>query len=450
MSLIEQGEVFARAVLRALSRRPEARWYDVVCTHHHEIEIDIEEGVIKKAEDIEAIRTGVRVIGPRGNVGFVSTTKSDLNWVDRVCDLSCSLMGRATPDPDFRDLAHPAPSDGLAVPFDDTTARSQLDDLVPLLNRILALKQVDHYKALSAGIDVAASASITFNSNGIELQQRGTSCSVGASLTLEADEIGSGYYGQTCCRLEDLDPEFVATRAHETAHRQLVKRALPTKQYPVVLSPGAVASLIVGSIVGGINAEEVQNDRSFLGSHVGTLIGGSALTIWNDPTVAWRPGTTPYDGEGVPTHKTALVDRGVLTTLTHNTYTAAKAGTVSNGFGVRSSGSQVTGISPQNIVMAPGETPVAEIIGSIEEGIYFDSTGDRPNMVTGDFSGLIMTGNYISGGEMVSGLREALVGIHLLDLYDRIEDVSRETEWRGRTCVPTIKISHATVSGSQE
>ena len=51
--------------------------------------------------------------------------------------------------------------------------------------------------------------------------------------------------------------------------------------------------------------------------------------------------------------------------------------------------------------MQPGNTSKDEMIKDIKEGIILDSTGDSPNMVTGNYSGLIMHGNLIKNGEIL-------------------------------------------------
>ena len=66
-----------------------------------------------------------------------------------------------------------------------------------------------------------------------------------------------------------------------------------------------------------------------------------------------------------------------------------------------------------------------ELFEDIKLGIILDATADSPNLATGDFSGLIMNGNIIRNGEIQESLNETMVGINLLDLFNRIEKVSK-------------------------
>jgi PmbA protein len=135
--------------------------------------------------------------------------------------------------------------------------------------------------------------------------------------------------------------------------------------------------------------------------------------------------------------------------LLHNSYTANKEGIASTGNASRHSYASIPGIGISNFILNPGSINKEEIIQSVDKGILFDYTGDKPNISTGDFSGLILHGNLIENGKLKSALNETMIGINLLDLYSKIEMISKEYQIYGPFKAPYVKIKEAQIIGSK-
>jgi len=159
--------------------------------------------------------------------------------------------------------------------------------------------------------------------------------------------------------------------------------------------------------------------------------------------------SSSYDAEGTPTKPIEIVSNGVLKAFMHNVYTANLFKTESTGHASRGFASPSVGIGPSNLIVEQGNTKLDELISDINEGIYFQYSHDSPNIVTGDFSGLIMTGNLIKKGEITQGLQEALLGVNLLELFEKVEAISVETERDGSSYLPYMKLSDVTISGAK-
>ena len=97
-------------------------------------------------------------------------------------------------------------------------------------------------------------------------------------------------------------------------------------------------------------------------------------------------GTRPFDGEGLPTRRTVLVENGILKNYVLNTYTARKLGMASTGNASRSLASN-PGIGAGNFYLEPGTLTPEQIIGDVKSGLYVTETmGFGVNLVTGDYS----------------------------------------------------------------
>ena len=79
--------------------------------------------------------------------------------------------------------------------------------------------------------------------------------------------------------------------------------------------------------------------RVFCRGSLGEVVAGENITVVDDGTMVFDEGgmriggfgTSPFDGEGLPTRRTVLVERGVLKNYVMNTYTARKLGMKSTG-----------------------------------------------------------------------------------------------------------------------
>src|SRR5258705_12213361 len=120
------------------------------------------------------------------------------------------------------------------------------------------------------------------------------------------------------------DPaEKVGKEAARGTLRRLGARKAKTAHVPVVLDPMVAASMLE-HIFEGINGDSVYRGASFLAGKLGQKIAGQNVTIIDDGTIPGGFGSSPFDGEGVPTRRTVVIENGVLSSYLLNTYTAKK------------------------------------------------------------------------------------------------------------------------------
>jgi len=101
---------------------------------------------------------------------------------------------------------------------------------------------------------------------------------------------------------------------------------------------------------------------------MGQRIMDARISIWDDGLdPAGLP--LPFDFEGVPKQRVDLIAEGVARGVVYDSATAAKEeGKVSTGHALPAPNTQ--GPVPQNLFLAPGDTPVEEMVRSTERGVY--------------------------------------------------------------------------------
>src|SRR6185437_6164373 len=152
------------------------------------------------------------------------------------------------------------------------------------------------------------------------------------------------------------DPVAIGHEAARRTLRRLGARRVPTQKAPVVFSP-EIARSIIGNIFDAANGDAIYRHATFFADMLGKQVAGENITVVDDGTMMLDGiagfGTSPFDGEGLPTRRTVLVERGILRNYVLNTYTAKKLGMKSTGNASRGLAGN-PGIGAGNFYLEPG------------------------------------------------------------------------------------------------
>jgi PmbA protein len=296
--------------------------------------------------------------------------------------------------------------------------------------------------------DAATGHKVLANSHGFVGEYRRSYCSV-AAVPIAQTESGAMqrdfWYSvaNTLAKLES--PEQVGKVAAERTLRRLGARKAKTAHVAIVFDP-MVARSIIEHIFEGVNGDSVYRGASFLAGKLGEKIAGDNVSVIDDGTLQGGFGTSPFDGEGVPTRRTVVIENGVLKSYLLNTYTAKKLGLQTTGNASRGLAG-TPGIGPGNYFLKPGKKTPQELIAEIKEGLYVtEFLGHGANLVTGDYS-RGASGLWISGGELSYPVEEITVAGNLKEMFFNISEIANDLEFRGSVAAPTIRIDGLTVGG---
>jgi PmbA protein len=296
--------------------------------------------------------------------------------------------------------------------------------------------------------DAATGHKVLANSNGFLGEYQRSYCSV-AAVPIAQTESGAmqrDYWFSVARSLSRLEsPEHVGRVAAQRTLRRLGARKAKTAQVPIVLDP-MVAASILEHIFEGVNGDSVYRGASFLAGKLGEKIAADRVNVIDDGTMVGGFGTSPFDGEGIPTRRTVVIENGVLKSYLLNTYTAKKLGLQSTANASRGLAG-TPGIGPGNYFLEPGTKTPQQIISEIKEGLYItEFLGHGANLVTGDYS-RGASGLWISGGELSYPVEEITVAGNLKEIFFNISEIANDLEFRGSVACPTIRIDGLTVGG---
>lgn len=284
------------------------------------------------------------------------------------------------------------------------------------------------------------------NQAGAEISFQRSPLSLAAEvIQIQGDDVLILYDEFKVTVWDDAYPAF----AHRLADKLRMASALTTLRsgtMPVLFSPAG--SLVLGlPLLEGLNGKNVLTGVSPMGAKVGQALFDARLTVLDDGTLDGRAGSAPYDDEGVPHRRNALIERGVVSGFLYDLKTAAQAGAESTGNGSRGLFSAPVP-TPTNLLLAGGDMPLAEILAGVDEGLLVEDVLGlgQGNITSGAFSNPLSLGFKIEKGEIVGRVKNVAIAGNVYELLKDLAAVSRETQWvYGNLCLPYILLPEMNV-----
>ena len=401
--------------------------------------------------------SGSRALGLRVFVGkrAASTYTSDFteDGIDKLVSGALSLVRITSEDP-YAGLPDPSElgslSGDLKLYFDDVYSLPP-EERIEYARRTerAALETDPRFKNSDGGsFDAATGRKVLANSLGFLGDYRGSSCSISTAPIVQ-DEQGNmqrDYWFSAAHSLAKLDtPEAVGREAARRTLQRLGARKIASTRVPVVLDP-MVARTILDNIADAVNGDAIYRHSSFLTGKLGEKVAGENITIIDDGTMPGGFGTSPFDGEGVPSQRTVVIENGILKSYLLNTYTAKKLGLKTTGSAARGLTGN-PGIGSGNFFLHKGTRTPQQIIADVKQGLYItDFLGFGVNLVTGDFS-RGASGVWIENGELTYPVEEITVAGNFKEMLNNISEIGNDLEFRGSTASPTLRIDGMTIAG---
>lgn len=249
-----------------------------------------------------------------------------------------------------------------------------------------------------------------------------------------------------------LDPAAIGREGAERATAMIGAGKPESRSCPVLLDPTVAASFI--ALIGrGLGADAVQRGRSPFAGRLGGEVAAEALVVHDDGLDPAGSASSPFDGEGVPRRRTALIEGGMLRAYLYDTYTARRGGSASTGNAGRAGYRSQPSVSVSNLLVAPGPLGFEELLREAGEGVLItDVAGlhSGVNPVTGVFS-VGASGRAIRGGEAAEPLREFTIASDLVSMLKAVRAAGATPRWvpfGGSVSTPPLLIGEMTVAGS--
>ncbi len=444
---------------------------EAVAIESDEFSVNVRLGQVEQLTESGSRALGLRVFfETTEGARTASTSTSDLtpDGITRIIQSAVELARITGADPfaglPERDAFGSNDVDSLALYFND------VDDL-PAAERIDIARRCEAaalahdtriQNSKGASFDASSSHRVMVNSRGFSGEYRRSYCGFSASpIAQDATGGMQGDYWYSSARSAKLleSPEAIGVEAAQRALRRLGARRVPTQQCPVVFGPETARSLM-GNLIAAADGDSIYRNSSMFSGKLGEQVAGENITMVDDGTMVFDHtltdgsslrtggfGTSPFDGDGLATRRTVVIERGILKNLMLNTYTGRKLSMPSTGKASRGLAG-APGIGGGNYFLEPGMLTPEQIIADVPNGLYVLSTmGFGVNLVTGDYS-QGASGLWIENGELAYAVEEITIAGNLKDIFRNVAAIGNDLEFRSSGAVPTVRIEGMTIAGS--
>lgn len=426
---------------------------DVVLVEGGSFDLSVRLEKLEQLSSAREKRLGLRLFfGKRSAV--CSTADFSKESLDGLVDETCRLA-RATAEDPFSGLPGEKPT---ALPdleplglFDPAVGALSPDEKIEMaLSAERAALREDPRIVNSEGGNLSQSDRrvVYANTEGFSGGYAVSSISLSVSpLARENGAMQRDYWYSARRRLSELEsPESIGRTAARRTVRRLGARKVGTCRGSVIFDPETAAEML-GTFCGAVSGYAIYKGASYLADRLGTQVASDRVTIIDD---GLRPGglaSRPFDGEGLPTRRTVVVNRGRLESYLLDSYSGRKLGLASTGNASRSIGDG-PGVSPTNLWLEPGESTPEEMIRSVRRGLYvIEMIGFGVNMVTGDFS-RGATGIWIENGELTHPVQEVTIAGNLNEIFSNIQAIGNDLSFRSSISAPSVLVSEMTIAGN--
>ncbi len=264
-----------------------------------------------------------------------------------------------------------------------------------------------------------------------------------------------------------LDEDRALGYAREAVRLALVNldaAPAPAGTMTVVLGPGWPGILLHEAIGHGLEGDFNRKGTSAFTGRIGERVASPLCTVVDDGTLAQRRGSLTIDDEGTPTQCTTLIERGILKGYLQDKLIARLMNTAPTGNGRRESYAHLPLPRMTNTYMMAGEHDPAEIIASVERGLYaVNFGGGQVDITSGKFVFSASEAYLIENGRVTRPVKGATLIGNGPDVLTQVSMVGNDLQLDAGvgTCgkdgqsvpvgvgQPTLKIEALTVGGTQ-
>jgi PmbA protein len=440
----------SQALLRA-AKSAGADAADVLVVRGTSVGIGVRDGRLEEAERAEGIDLGLRVLmGQRQ--ACVSASDSAPDTMAAMAERAVAMAREAPEDPtiglaDPGQLSDRRDARGLDLADDgeepDPAALQQAALACEAAARdIPGISQIDQCSAGYSRREMVMAATNGF-SGGYTRTGHSLSC---VAITGTGTGMERDYFGDMRLHRADLlPPEEIGRTAAERALARAGARQPRTGRFPVLYDERVAASLI-GHLLSAINGTAIARGASWLRDGLDTPVLPDGIDLVEDPHRPRISGSRPFDAEGLPTARRALVEGGTLTGWVLDLATGRKLDLPSTANATRSAASPPSPATG-NVTLSQGQSSREALMAEMGTGLLVTSLiGATINPTTGDYS-RGASGLWVENGQPAYAVNECTIAGNLRDMLRAIVPANDARPHLSRV-VPSLLVEGMTLAGA--
>lgn len=404
-------------------------------THSKKYELNLDKGEISLLRTTIDNSFQVTVIN-NNKKGSITINKTDETSIEEALKTVVEICENSEADEAY-DIAPLVENKEFACGDEEP----DLDKMYDLLDQYV--KDVNEKYPTIKLMDTAISFIITKkqikNTNGVDLKETKGIYDFTSLFAAKEKELSSSfnYSGFNVNKLEkDLLSYGSFKRVLDETTKQIHTQGIKGKfTGDILLTPDCLATIIYFYVHTYLSDMPLISGTSRLKDKLNEIVASPLFTLHANPRseeIQVRNHITP---DGFEAKNMTIIENGVLKSYVLSQYGANKTGLerANNSGGC--------------YIVEAGNTPLNEIIQSIDKGVYVNRiSGGMPND-NGDLSVVVKNSFYIENGAIKYPINETMITFNLLDALKNITDISKERIDFGECIFPYIKIKDVLISG---
>ena len=388
-----------RAIAARVLARSRADATEAIVTSEHRALTRFTHEFVHQNVDIQNVAIRVRAIVD-GRTGVASTNASDDASIDAAVTRAIEIATfapREVEPPQLAPYTAFTPPPGAYI---EATANASAELRADIAGKIFGHAVSNgcwcsgYVTTSTGGVTIATSA-------GADASFDGTEC--GTNVKMTAGD-STGFAERYAPDVSVLDGDALGARAAQKALASADPVSVEPGEWTVILEPPALGEIahFLGS---HFSAQSYNEGSSFLSGRLGERVMGANVTIRDDYTNSLHP-DAPFDYEGTPRERIALIENGVARTVLTDTTWARKLKRANTGHGLPAPNAD--GPYPLDIVIDPGSASLDELIAGTKRGLlvtrfwYVRIVDQRKTILTG----MTRDGTFlIEDGKITRGVR---------------------------------------------
>ncbi len=416
---------------------------EVFSVTREETPVRFEANRLKHLETRQSAGVALRIIKD-GRIGFSATTRQGEEDELVMRALEVSQFGAQA-----KFQMPPAGDYPQVQVYDPEVERVAVEEMVELGQSLIDTVRTTNSEILCEAVVTKSVATLRImNSRGGQATYRKSVFALGIEGTLirGTDMLFVGDGESSCHPLSDFRSVAGATIEQLELAREIA--TAPIGQVPVIFTHRGVASALIMPLAMGFNGRTVLQGASPLGGRLGEGVFDEKLSLWDDATVDYQPGSRLCDDEGVASRRTPLIERGVVTGFLYDLQTAGMANTRSTGSASRSLTS-LPSPSVSALIIGEGDVSYRDMIADTEEGLIVEQLmgAGQGNVLGGEFSGNVLLGYKVEKGNVVGRVKDTMVAGNVYQALADLAAVGSEARWVGGMLrTPALHVRRLSVS----
>jgi PmbA protein len=429
-------------VLHHASRKADRA--EVLFNEYETTRVHFKAGALHQAAIVDGRGVGLRTF-VEGRVGYASTT--DFDKIDELLEnaLAAARYGREAE----YELPNGAADYREVNTYDEAAAKISPREMVDVGEQAVEKTTGTGGRyVVDVEVDRVVGRTRLVNTAGFDRTQDRTSYDFAVIVQRTAEDDIFYHYDYDASFARDFDEMAIVQRLLETLAWADDVVDIRTGTMDLIFDPGEVPTLLF-PVVTCVNGAHVVDDSSALAGRLGEQIADPRFTLIDDATDAFGFMAGAFDGEGTPARRTAVIERGVLTSYLTDLATASRLGTASTGHARRTlTQPPVPGAS--NVIVEPGERTAAELVADVKTGIRVLHTagGSMGNLRGGELSATAAYALKVENGEIVGRVKDCIFGGNVFEmLKQRLRGISSDARRaHGHYLAPAVVIADQTIT----